>query len=102
MKHLSVAGRSAALVLLFACSPMANALTQDISAVFRPAPSKPSENTFSNTTPVSGYCADRPSECRATEGTLHFDIGRSAVEERLGSGARTYTGSVTVIWDSEV
>ncbi|WP_238346772.1 hypothetical protein [Pseudomonas viciae] len=46
--------------------PTANALTQDISALFRPDPAKPTENKFTNTTPVSGYCAARPSECRAT------------------------------------
>ena len=54
------------LALLFAGMPTAYALSQDISAVFRPDPSKPNENTFRNTTPVSGYCADRPSDCRAT------------------------------------
>ncbi|OOG82486.1 hypothetical protein B0E42_22135 [Pseudomonas sp. A25(2017)] len=66
MKPLSVAVRSVVSVLLFACAPAANALTQDISALFRPDPSKPNENTFLNTTPISGYCADRPSDCRAT------------------------------------
>lgn len=66
MKPLSVAVRSVVSVLLFSCVPAANALTQDISALFRPDPSKPNENTFLNTTPISGYCADRPSDCRAT------------------------------------
>ncbi|MBC3384411.1 hypothetical protein [Pseudomonas sp. SWRI179] len=66
MKPLSVAVRSVVSVLLFACVPAANALTQDITAVFRPDPSKPNENTFLNTTPISGYCAEKPSECRAT------------------------------------
>nr|WP_225917668.1 MULTISPECIES: hypothetical protein [Pseudomonas] len=42
----------------------ANALTQDISAVFRPDPSKPQETVFLNTTPPSGYCAEFPSQCR--------------------------------------
>lgn len=67
MKRLSTAGRSVASVLLFASllagSPTANALTQDISAVFRPDPAKPTENRFTNTTPVSGYCAQFPSQC---------------------------------------
>ena len=36
-------------------------------------------------------------------GVLHFEIVRDQVEEMLkGGGARTYTGNVTVIWDSEV
>ncbi|OPG70250.1 hypothetical protein B1219_20720 [Pseudomonas ogarae] len=67
MKPLSVAVRSVVSVLLFSCVPAANALTQDISALFRPDSSKPNENTFLNTTPVSGYCATYPSECRATK-----------------------------------
>ncbi len=49
--------------LLFAGMPTANALTQDISAIFRPDPAKPSENKFTNTTPVSGYCAQYPAPC---------------------------------------
>ncbi|SDX51045.1 MULTISPECIES: hypothetical protein [unclassified Pseudomonas] len=71
MKPLSVAVRSVASVLLFASllagSPTASALTQDISAIFRPDPAKPQENVFLNTTPVSGYCASHPSECKATK-----------------------------------
>ncbi|ROM72435.1 hypothetical protein BK654_27325 [Pseudomonas brassicacearum] len=43
--------------------PTANALTQNISALFRPDPAKPMENKFTNTTPVSGYCAQFPREC---------------------------------------
>ena len=49
--------------LLFAGMPTANALTQEISARFRPDPAKPTENKFTNTTPVSGYCARYPREC---------------------------------------
>ncbi|WP_458131541.1 hypothetical protein [Pseudomonas sp. R3-41] len=60
MKPLSVAVRSVVSVLLFACVPTANALSRDITAVFRPDPSKPNENTFLNTTPVSGHCASNP------------------------------------------
>ena len=66
MKYLPVNMRSVVGALLLACVPAANALNQDISALFRPDASKPQENTFLNTTPVSGYCADHPSECRAT------------------------------------
>ncbi|WP_238350139.1 hypothetical protein [Pseudomonas sp. SWRI154] len=40
-------------------------MTQDISAVYRPDPSRPQENVFLNTTPASGYCAEVPSQCRA-------------------------------------
>ncbi|AEV64684.1 Hypothetical protein PSF113_4695 [Pseudomonas ogarae] len=35
-------------------------------------------------------------------GTLHFEVARTSVEEMLDSGAKAYTGNVTVIWDSEV
>ncbi|AHL35737.1 hypothetical protein CD58_23970 [Pseudomonas brassicacearum] len=67
MKPLSVAVRNVVSVLLFASlvagSPTASALTQEISARFRPDPAKPMENKFTNTTPVSGYCATLPREC---------------------------------------
>ncbi|VVM67561.1 hypothetical protein [Pseudomonas fluorescens] len=36
-------------------------------------------------------------------GTLHFEVAREAVEEMLKPGiSRSYSGNVTVIWDSEV
>ncbi|MNG19959.1 hypothetical protein D3C84_1041750 [compost metagenome] len=36
-------------------------------------------------------------------GTLHFEVTRDQVEDMLKPGvARTYSGTVTVIWDSEV
>ncbi|MGN8345690.1 hypothetical protein ACLEJQ_19000 [Pseudomonas sp. SMV71] len=63
MKPLSVAARSLVSVLLFACVPVANAVSRDITAIFRPDSSKPQENTFLNTTPVSGYCASHPQDC---------------------------------------
>ncbi|ROM72436.1 hypothetical protein BK654_27330 [Pseudomonas brassicacearum] len=47
--------------------PTANALSRDISAVFRPDPSKPNEKSFLNTTPVSGYCAQFASQCAMTK-----------------------------------
>lgn len=34
--------------------------------------------------------------------TLHFEVGRDAVEEMLIGESKTYAGNVTVIWDSEV
>lgn len=34
--------------------------------------------------------------------TLHFEVGRDAVEEMLIGEFKTYAGNVTVIWDSEV
>ena len=38
--------------------------TMDISASFRPDPSKPHENKFTNDTPVSGHCELQPEFCR--------------------------------------
>jgi hypothetical protein len=36
-------------------------------------------------------------------GTLHFEVARDAVERMIREGeARSYSGNVTVIWDSEV
>jgi hypothetical protein len=35
-------------------------------------------------------------------GTLHFEIARDQVEEMLTGVAKKYSGTVTVIWDSEV
>ncbi|MFL6964936.1 hypothetical protein ACJ6X8_01710 [Pseudomonas alvandae] len=67
MKPLSVAVRSVVSVLLFACVPVANALERDITAIFRPDPSKPQENTFLNTTPVSGYCEQYPAQCSTSK-----------------------------------
>ncbi|WP_420232006.1 hypothetical protein ACN079_23170 [Pseudomonas sp. ABY48] len=66
MKHILMIGHCAA-VLLLACAPAANALTREITATFRPDPAKPQENTFLNTTPSSGYCAQFPSICSATK-----------------------------------
>ncbi|MFQ6559613.1 hypothetical protein Q7F05_27085 [Pseudomonas sp. Lb2C1-1] len=74
MKPLSVAVRSVVSVLLFSCVPAANALTQDISALFRPDPSKPNENAFRNTTPVSGYCASYPGQCGTTMFSIRLPI----------------------------
>ncbi|MGD8220553.1 hypothetical protein [Pseudomonas thivervalensis] len=65
MKPLSVAVRGVVSVLLFACVPVANAASQDITAVFRPDASKPQENKFLNTTPISGFCTHAPTVCAA-------------------------------------
>jgi hypothetical protein len=36
-----------------------------MTAVFRPDPAKPMQNTFINTTPQGGYCGDHPEYCEA-------------------------------------
>ena len=35
-------------------------------------------------------------------GALHFEVGQGSVEQMLDTGATSYSGNVTVIWDSEV
>ncbi|TWC20390.1 MULTISPECIES: hypothetical protein [unclassified Pseudomonas] len=67
MKPFSVAVRSVVSLLLLACVPVANAASQNISAIFRPDASKPNLNQFTNTTPVSGYCTFYPADCAATK-----------------------------------
>ena len=60
--------------LLFAGLPTANAVTREITAVFRPDSSKPTENKFINTTPVSGYCATWPSQCTNGQFSIRLPI----------------------------
>lgn len=50
------------LLALFV-APTAEAVNQEIRALFRPDPANPQRNTFINKTPVSGYCADYPDQC---------------------------------------
>lgn len=64
MKLLPIAMRSVVSVMLLAGASTASAVSKDISALFRPDPSKPNENTFRNTTPISGYCALYPEVCK--------------------------------------
>ncbi|WP_447771167.1 hypothetical protein [Pseudomonas kilonensis] len=101
MKPLSVAVRSVVSVLLFSCVPAANALTQDISALFRPDPSKPNENTFLNTTPVSGYCATYPGQCGTTMFSIRLPITFSStgpIEANHGDVRQGAMFKVPVDW----
>ncbi|MFU2329844.1 hypothetical protein [Pseudomonas sp. NFX98] len=50
------------LLALFV-APSAEAVNQEIRALFRPDSANPQRNTFINKTPVSGYCADYPGQC---------------------------------------
>jgi hypothetical protein len=50
-------------LLLMASGPEAQALNQEIRALFQPDSSKPTKNAFVNQTPNSGYCATHPTEC---------------------------------------
>lgn len=53
-------------LMVWAVSLTATALTQDITARFRPDPANPSVNEFTNTTPESGICPWHiPGHCKA-------------------------------------
>lgn len=50
-------------LLLMASVPEAQAMNQEIRALFQPDSSKPTKNAFVNQTPNSGYCLTYPTEC---------------------------------------
>lgn len=54
------------LFLLAAVLPRsAEAVNQQILAVFKPNPANPQFNEFQNRTPTGGFCLDNPPQCRA-------------------------------------
>ncbi|MBC3273220.1 hypothetical protein HU765_25095 [Pseudomonas sp. SWRI81] len=60
------AAASQCLALLLALSATeAQAVNQEIRALFQPDPSQPNKNLFVNQTPNSGYCAYFPGRCEA-------------------------------------
>ncbi|MBA4823728.1 hypothetical protein H2241_22665 [Pantoea ananatis] len=62
--------RTLAGLVLLAASAAGMAVTMDITASFSPSMDKPENNTFTNTTPQSGFCAIWPSECTGGEKSL--------------------------------
>ena len=62
---------------LLAGSTAVQAITTHFTASFAPSLSNPENNSFTNTTPVSGYCLNFPEECEET-GTFSIDIGLKA------------------------
>ncbi|CAI8908753.1 Exported protein [Pseudomonas sp. IT-P4] len=68
-------------MLAVVAAPSAQAVNQEIRALFTPDSANPQRNLFVNKTPVSGYCADYPSECRDNETfsirlPMHFESAR--------------------------
>jgi hypothetical protein len=61
--------------LLLACAPAASALSEDITAEFRPDPSKSGEQKFTNTTEVTGFCREYPGQCGASRSSIRLPIG---------------------------
>lgn len=51
-------------VLMVLLPSSAEAVTQEIRAVFKPDPANPQFNAFKNKTPVSGFCLDNPNQCK--------------------------------------
>lgn len=68
--------RTLAGMPLLAASAAGMAATMDITASFTPSMDKPENNTFTNMTPQSGYCADYPSECK-NNNTFSINMGES-------------------------
>ena len=52
-------------VLMVLLPSSAEAVTQEINAVFKPDPANPQFNEFKNRTPLSGFCLDNPNQCNA-------------------------------------
>jgi hypothetical protein len=63
MKISRTASGLSALALAAAFTPLAEAVTIEMTASFRPDPSNPMLNAFENTTPQGGYCGDHPEYC---------------------------------------
>ncbi|MNS42395.1 hypothetical protein D3C72_747730 [compost metagenome] len=54
-------------MLAVVVAPSAQALNQEIRALFTPDSANPQRNLFINKTPVSGYCAEYPGQCQDNE-----------------------------------
>ncbi|UVL39385.1 hypothetical protein LOY55_24615 [Pseudomonas sp. B21-040] len=63
MNRATTASRLSTLALAGAFAASASAATVDMTAVFRPDPANPMQNSFENKTPQGGYCGDHPEYC---------------------------------------
>lgn len=84
MNHLIL--RTLAGMALLAASAAGMAATMDITASFTPSMGKPENNTFTNTTPQSGYCVDSPKECTNNN---TFSIGMGGITASLATSGFT-------------
>lgn len=65
------------------------AVTVDITASFTPDMKDPSNNTFKNTTPLSGYCKQYPGQCSDNK---TFSVSMGGLTASLGSdGFKAYS-----------
>ncbi|CAI8984846.1 hypothetical protein [Pseudomonas sp. IT-P395] len=73
-----------ALVLALSMST-AQAINQEIRALFQPDPSQPSKNLFVNQTPNSGYCVNFPAQCASNNMfSIELPVRYSSGELRPG------------------
>lgn len=61
-------------IMLGAGSLAAGAATMDITASFTPSVSNPENNTFTNTTPQSGYCSNWSSKCTSGMHSINTNL----------------------------
>jgi len=62
-------------IVLLSCSTSATALTNRITASFTPSMASPEQNTFTNTTSVSGFCVRYPNKCVAESmSSMNLDL----------------------------
>ncbi|WIL44480.1 hypothetical protein QPJ96_21965 (plasmid) [Pantoea agglomerans] len=61
-------------MVLLAASAAGMARTMEITASFSPSMDKPENNTFTNTTPQSGYCVLYPDQCKKND-TFSIKMG---------------------------
>mgnify|MGYP001092524929 CR=1 FL=1 len=66
--------RALAGMVLLAVSTAGMAATVSITASFSPSMEKPENNTFTNTTPLSGYCRAYPDQCKDNN-VFSIDLG---------------------------
>lgn len=78
-------------VVGIAWAPLVNALTRDITAIYRADSSNPRQDKFTNTTPVSGYCADGAAQWCKDNNVSSFILPisfQSGLAIRPGHGVR--------------
>ncbi|MFJ2691273.1 hypothetical protein [Pseudomonas sp. NPDC087336] len=97
------------MVLVGGCTMSVEAATLEMTAVFRPDPARPMQNSFENTTPPGGYCQGHPAYCENGVFSVALPIRFKSVteitalhDERRGPMFRvpSYWKDVTVIHEA--
>lgn len=109
MNIIRTASRLCTIVLAGTFTMSVEAVTLEMTAVFRPDPAKPMQNAFENKTPPGGYCKDHPSYCENGVFSIALPIRFRSVaaiapmhDERQGPMFRvpSYWKDVTVIHEA--